>query len=100
MFPWKVLTLLIVILATFLLPSISFASDIDFSGLDRGMSRVLELVRRVGYWIILIKCVSELIKSGLEGDTKNLWRIMISYILIYGALFFVPFALKLIEEIF
>ena len=72
----------------------------DLARIDEGGQRILEIVRRIGYWLILLKCLSELIKAGLEGDTKSLGKIVMTYVLIYGALFFVPYALRLVEGIF
>lgn len=76
-----------------------FAAD-DLSKLDAGGQKILVIVRRIGYWIILIKCIADLVKAGMSGDTHSIGRIIMTYILIYGALFFVPWALRLVEGVF
>lgn len=77
----------------------AFAAD-QLTKLDQGGMRILTIVRRIGYWIILIKCIGDLIKSAAHGDMHAVGKIVMTYVLIYGALFFVPWALRLTEGIF
>lgn len=72
----------------------------EFAKLDAGGQRIVNIFQRLGYWIILIKCIIDLIKAGLNGDLHSVGRIIMLYLLMYGALFFVPWALRLVEGIF
>lgn len=72
----------------------------QFSKIDQGGMKILTIVRRIGYWIILVKCISDLIRAGMAGDNHAVGKIIFQYVLIYGALFFVPWALRLVEGIF
>lgn len=90
--------IILIIIFTFLISFPLLADNLD--RLDAGGQRIVGIVQRIGYWIILIKCVADLIKSGINGDTHSIGRIVMSYVLIYGALFFVPWALRLVEGIF
>ena len=92
----KVLVVLIILVV--LLPTFAYASDL--SKLDEGGAKILNIVQRIGYWIILIRCVADLIKAGVNGDTHSMGRIIMLNIILYGALFFVPWALKLVEGLF
>ncbi|HYF75466.1 MAG TPA: hypothetical protein VD757_02660 [Candidatus Nitrosocosmicus sp.] len=76
-----------------------YAQD-QLAKLDAGGNRILIIVRRIGYWIILIKAIGDVIKAGLNGDKHAMGQIIMTYLLIYGALFFLPWALKLVEGIF
>ena len=79
--------------------AIAFA-DTDLARLDEGGMKILAIVRAIGYWIILIKCIMELVKAAMEGDSNAIGKIIMTYVMIYGALFFVPWALRLVEGIF
>lgn len=72
----------------------------DLAKLDQGGERILVIVRRIGYWIIIIKGISDLIKAGLNGDSKAIGKTIITCALLYGSLFFLPWALRLVEGIF
>lgn len=94
-----VIVLLLVITWSILYPDIVYAAN-DLSKLDAGGQRILNIVRRIGYWVVLIKCIADLIRAGMNGDTHAIGKIIMTYLLIYGALFFVPWALRLVEGIF
>jgi hypothetical protein len=81
------------------IPEIVALAD-DLSKLDEGGNRILIIIRRIGYWIILIKCIADLIKCGINGDTKSIGKTIMLYLMIYAALYFVPMALRLVEGIF
>lgn len=90
----------VIIIAMFLIfyTSICFAND--FSKIDTAGNKILTIFRRIGFWLILIKCIQELIQCAMNGATKNIGGIVTKYILIYGAFYFVPWALRLVEGIF
>lgn len=95
----KLYAKLVITLALFCFSTqISIATDL--SGLDIAGNRVLVIVRRVGYWIILIKGINELIHTAMQGDTNGLGKTIMKYVLIYAALFFMPWALRQVEGVF
>jgi hypothetical protein len=95
----KVYTSCLIALFIILLPIYAFAAD-EMGKLDTGGARILTIVRRIGYWIILIKGITEVVKAGLHGDKHAIGNIIMNYLLIYAALFFLPWALRLVEGIF
>ncbi len=78
--------------------SVCFADGLD--KIDQAGNRILAIFRRIGFWLILIKCIQELTQCALSGNSKNIGGIIMKYIIIYGAFFFVPWALRLVEGIF
>lgn len=92
------ITILIIIFVLLFYTSTCFASDL--SKIDAAGNKVLTIFRKIGFWLILIKCIQELTQSALAGATKNIGGIVMKYILIYGAFYFVPWALRLVEGIF
>lgn len=95
---WKkilVLTFLFMIVFT-----ISVFANADLSKLDAAGNNVLNVVRKIGYWIILVKCMMDIIKNAMSGDMHSLGKTVLLYVLLYGTLFFVPWALRLIEGVF
>jgi len=83
---------------------IGFITNTSFASgenkIDAAGNRILVVVRRIGYWVILIKCISELIKNAMNGDIHGVGRTVMLYVIIYGCLFFVPWALRLVEGVF
>lgn len=67
---------------------------------DIAGNRILMIVRRIGYWVILIKAVYDVIGSIKNRDMKELGQVILFYLILYAALFFIPFALKQVEGVF
>lgn len=87
----------------FILPifysSIASAND-GLDKIDIAGNQILTIFRRIGFWLILIKCIQELVQCALSGSSKNIGGIIVKYVVLYGAFFFVPWALRLVEGIF
>lgn len=77
-------------------------TDINSSlaGLDKAGYQILNILYDVGFWVITVKCVYEIIQSAMRGDRKAVGNTIITYVIVYGSLFFVPWALKLVRGIF
>lgn len=71
------------------------ADKIDVAGW-----KILNIARSVGYWVCLVMCITEIIKTIMEGNAKNITKIMMKYSLAFAALYFFPWILDLIKEIF
>ncbi len=83
--------------------TLSYSSICHASGLsklDSAGFKILDIVRKVGYWIIVVQATKEIIKSAMSGATKDIGGIVLKYVLMYGALFAIPWALKLVEGVF
>jgi len=76
------------------------SNDLNLAKIEAGGQRILNIVRTIGFWLILIKAIAEVVKAGLNGDRNAITQIIITYVLIYASLFFLPWALRLVEEIF
>lgn len=94
----KIFILLIIMTIILVFYSTSFAANLD--KIDSTGMRLLIIFRRIAYWIILIKAIQEIMRSAMSGDTRSLGGIITKYVLMYGALFMVPWLLKLVEEVF
>lgn len=60
----------------------------------------LSIFQSIGYWLCLIGCIMEILKSVMNGSSKDVGKMMLKYILIFAALYLMPFAFNLIREIF
>lgn len=60
----------------------------------------LSIFQSIGYWLCLIGCIMEILKSVMNGSSKDVGKTMLKYILIFAALYLMPFAFNLIREIF
>lgn len=70
------------------------------SKINNAGNAFLTIFQSIGYWLCLIGCIMEILKSVMNGSSKDVGRIMLKYILIFAALYVMPFAFKLISEIF
>lgn len=73
------------------------------SNLDKVNSagfQILDIVRTFGYWICVICCIAEIIRSLTQGDTKGVGKIVIKYCTGYGVFYFLPWFFDLIKEMF
>lgn len=94
----KVILIIMITMLLIFYTSISFAGGLD--KVDKAGNQILTIFRRIGFWIILIKAIQELVRCALNGASKDISGIIIKYIIIYGAFFFMPWALRLVEGIF
>lgn len=94
----KIILIVIMSIMFIFYTSICFANGLD--KIDRAGNQILIIFRRIGFWLILIKAIQELIRCALSGNSKEIGGIIMKYILIYGAFFFMPWVLRLVEGIF
>lgn len=68
-------------------------------GIDKFGMRVLSILRSVGYWVCLLMCIKEIIQSATSGgDTKDILKIIIKYVIIFGSLYLVPEIFDMIPQ--
>ena len=72
----------------------------DLAKLDQAGVKILNIVQKIGYWIILVKATKDVITSLLNGANNDISGIVIKYVIAYGSLFALPWMLTLVEGIF
>lgn len=77
----------------------SFLSP-DLSKVDKAGIMILEIVRRVGYWACIILALMDIIKSLMEGSTKDIWKTIAKYTVAFATLYILPWLFDLIAAIF
>jgi len=68
--------------------------------INTGGFMILGIVQTIGYWLCLIGCIMEILKSIMNGSSKDVGKIMLKYLLVFGSLYLMPFGFNLIREIF
>jgi hypothetical protein len=61
---------------------------------------LLGYLRTFGFWLCLIMCLIEVLKALAKGDSKDITRIVIKYLLGYGSLYLIPWLFELIALLF
>lgn len=77
-----------------------YAATNPLNKVDEAGTTILDIVRKVGYWICIIGCIIDIIKALLQGDTRTIAKIMMKYALAFSALYLFPWILDLIKSIF
>lgn len=75
------------------------ATDVEGKITGAGQ-KFFSIIRTLGYWLCLIGCIVEILKSVSTGGSKDIGKIIMKYLLIFGALYFMPWAFDLIKEMF
>lgn len=69
-------------------------------GIDALGWTLLSLVRHWAYWILLIWCIVDVIKSGLSGDSKKTLPIVLKYVVIFASMYLIPAIFDAIKKSF
>lgn len=77
--------------------SCSFAADIDVTRAKVDI-QYGKIVKIIGYLVILIFAVKDILSELQKGDIKAVLTIFIKYIIIYAALLFLPVSLRWVED--
>lgn len=90
---------------TFVVGSLMYCKEVYASvgglqGIDALGGKLLSVCRKFAYWVGIIMCIVEIIKSLLQGDSKSIGKIIIKYILAFAAIYFVPWLFDLIKASF
>lgn len=94
----KFKTILLALVLVFLSTSICFAAGMD--NLDTKGNEVLFMIRKIGFWIILFKAICDIIQEALRGDLHAVGKTVLNYVILYGSLFFLPYAFRVVEGLF
>lgn len=60
----------------------------------------LGVLKKVGFWLCIFCCFVEILKSFLNSDARDVWKIFFKYITIYLVLHSLPHAFQLISNVF
>ena len=97
----KYITLVILIALTVNLSCINaFAVAPGAAAIDAAGQKILDLVRKVGYWIGVILCSKDVLKHCMRGHLDSIGSVIAMYGMSFGALYFLPWLFDLIKNIF
>ena len=97
----KYMTLVILIALTVNLSCINaFAVAPGAAAIDAAGQKILDLVRKVGYWIGVILCSKDVLKHCMRGHLDSIGSVIAMYGMSFGALYFLPWLFDLIKYIF
>lgn len=61
---------------------------------------ILSVVQTIGYWVALIMCVVEILKSLSAGDTKSIGKIIVKYLMAFAGIYVLKWLFDLIRITF
>ena len=97
----KYMTLVILIALTVNLSTVSaFAAAPGTAAIDAAGQKILDLVRKVGYWIGVILCSKDVLKHCMRGHMDSIGGVIAMYGMSFGALYFLPWLFDIIKSIF
>lgn len=67
---------------------------------DAAGTEVQIIFQKLGYWILLIAMLKDLIAAGMRKDKRAIGETLIFYMLLYGSLFFAPWMFDFIRDVF
>ena len=96
----KYMLLVTIIALTIDLTTIPIFANPGMTEIDKAGQTILNLIRRVGYWIAIILCSKDVIKQCMRGHMESVGSIVAMYGLSFGILYFLPWLFDLIKSIF
>ena len=96
----KYMLLLTIIALTIDLTTIPIFAEPGLAAIDKAGQKILNLIRRVGYWIAIILCSKDVLKQCMRGHMESVGSIIAMYGLSFGVLYFLPWLFDLIKSIF
>lgn len=81
--------------------TVAFADINDaYARLDKGGYMALGVLKRIGFWLCIICCFVEILRSFLNNDAKDVWKIFFKYISIFLVLYSLPVVFDFIVKLF
>ena len=77
-----------------------FALAPGVAAIDAAGQKILDLIRRVGYWIAIILCSKDVLKHCMRGHVESIGSVIALYGMSFGVLYFLPWLFDLIKSIF
>ena len=96
----KYMLLVTIIALTIDLTTIPIFAEPGLAAIDKAGQKILNLIRRVGYWIAIILCSKDVLKQCMRGHMESVGSIIAMYGLSFGVLYFLPWLFDLIKSIF
>jgi len=96
----KYLLILFLIFEIYLFYIKAYAVNPDMTNLDSAGNTILYVLQKIAYWVIIVKCIMDLISSVMQKDLHSIGKTVITYVTVYAAMFFIPWAMRLVEGIF
>lgn len=95
-------------MAVFVLGSLMYADNVHAAGntvdaitkLNAAGNTLLGVMQTIGYWVALIMCIVEILKSLSAGDTKSIGRIIVKYLMAFAGIFVLKWLFDLIRLTF
>lgn len=78
----------------------ALAATNPLNQINKAGNMMLGISRTIGYWLILIVCICEIIKSLMAGDTKSISKILMKNLLAFASLYLFPWMMDLVKGIF
>jgi len=69
-------------------------------GIDALGWTLLGLIRQYAYWVLLIWCIVEVIKSGVGGESKKALSIVMKFVIIFASMYLLPNLFNVIKGAF
>lgn len=95
---------LVVVLGTtlFIINNCTKAYGLDFGAIDSLGMKFLMLIRKVGYWILLITSMKDILKVSTRGgnNASEIGKTVITFLLLYACLYGMPDLFNLVEGAF
>lgn len=95
----KYIILVSLIALTVDLSTITIFAD-NLNAIDEAGTQILELMRKVGYWVTLVLCSKDVIKHSMRGHVESIGSVVAMYGMAFGTLYFLPWIFDLIKGIF
>lgn len=92
----KILFLVIICILIIFYSSIAYADSTDRTR-DKIDAQVIKIIKIIGYMIILIFGIKEVIQKAQNGDIQSVVSTFVRYLIIYGVLLGLPVGLKWVE---
>lgn len=68
--------------------------------LNTAGNTLLGVMQTIGYWVALIMCIVEILKSLSAGDTKSIGKIIVKYLMAFAGIFVLKWLFDLIRLTF
>lgn len=68
--------------------------------IDKAGGILLGLVQNFGYWVCLIMCAVEVIRTLMQGDTKSIGKVVAKYVTGFATFYFLPWLFDIIKTCF
>lgn len=78
----------------------SFANTVGLESIDKAGQTILDLIRKVGYWVGIVLCAKDILKNLMRGHLEETGSVIAIYGVSFGVLYFLPWLFDLIQSIF